>query len=111
MLERIKLLIAANKTLLDNLFTGLLIHAEKAMKKVLNSPSITTALLAYIGYNTATRLALEMKESGSDIYQANEKLGLIEEAALKNLLEPSKLLKEGYTLSDMINTTPEIPEN
>ena len=72
MLESIKLLIAANKTLLDNLFTGLLIHAEKAMKKVLNSPSITTALLAYIGYNTATRLALEMKESGSDIYQANE---------------------------------------
>ncbi|MDK2979451.1 MAG: aspartate ammonia-lyase, partial [Bacteroidales bacterium] len=77
-LESINLLIAANKTLKQNLFNGLTINNQKAEERLFKSPAITTALSPHIGYHKATELAKEMKTSGLDIFQANEKLQIID---------------------------------
>ena len=42
-----------------------------------------------------------MKESGADIFTANEDLGLIEEEKLKKLMEADQLLKKGFTMDDI----------
>ena len=103
LIESIKLLIAANKTLKENLFSGLTVDNEKAEKRLFKSPAITTALSPYIGYHTAAELAKEMKKSNSDIFEANSKLKFIDPEKMKQILAPQNLLKMGFTLDD-INT-------
>ena len=101
LLESIKLLIAANKTLKENLFNGLEIDNDTAEDRLYKSPAITTALSPYIGYNKAAELAKEMKNSNKDIFLANDKLKLIEPGKLKKILAPQNLLKMGFTLNDI----------
>lgn len=101
LLESIKLLIAANKTLKENLFNGLKIDNNTAEDKLYHSPAITTALSPYIGYNKAAQLAKEMKKSKKDIFRVNSKLKLIEPEKLEKILAPQNLLKMGFTLKDI----------
>lgn len=101
LLESIKLLIAANKTLKENLFNGLKIEHDTAEDKLYHSPAITTALSPYIGYNNAAKLAKEMKKSKKDIFRVNSKLKLIEPEKLEKILAPQNLLKMGFTLKDI----------
>ena len=103
LIESINLLIASDISLLNNMITGLRLNEEKALNKLYHSPSVTTALLPMIGYHAATHLALEMKVSGSDIFQANEKLKLMDKEKLKDFMKPSYLLKEGFTLDDLMS--------
>ena len=102
LLESIKLLIAANKTLRENLFKGLEIDNDRAEDRLYKSPAITTALSPYIGYNNAAKLAKEMKKSKKDIFSVNSKLKLIEPEKLEKILAPQNLLKMGFTLKDII---------
>lgn len=101
LLESIKLLIAANKTLKENLFSELVIDHDIAEDKLYHSPAITTALSPYIGYNNAAKLAKEMKKSKKDIFRVNSKLKLIEPEKLEKILAPQNLLKMGFTLKDI----------
>ena len=101
LLESIKLLIAANKTLKENLFNDLKINNNTAEDRLYSSPAITTALSPYIGYNKATQLAKEMKKSNTNIYTANEKLQLVDSEKIKQILSPQNLLKMGFTLKDI----------
>jgi aspartate ammonia-lyase len=101
LLESIKLLIACNKTATENLFDGLVIHSETAFENLMKSPSVTTALVQYIGYNKAAELAGFMKENSIDIYSANKSLNCIEHQKLERILKPENLLKEGFTLNDL----------
>ncbi|MDX2415381.1 MAG: lyase family protein [Bacteroidales bacterium] len=100
-LESLKLLIAVNHSLAINLFEDIEVDTEAAYKALINSPSITTALTPYIGYNKAALIAKEMKDSKMDIFQASSKTGLIPEEKLKKILDPSMLIKLGFTLSDI----------
>lgn len=102
LLESIKLLIAADETLKENLFNGIEINNDTAEDKLYHSPAITTALSPYIGYNNAAILAKEMKKSGEDIFRVNDKLKLIEAKKLEKILAPQNLLKMGFTLGDII---------
>ena len=102
LLESIKLLIAANKTLKENLFLDLEVNDETAEKRLYNSSVITTALVPYIGYNQASELAKEMKNKGVDIYTANENLKILDSVKIKKILSPQNLLKMGFTLNDII---------
>ncbi len=102
LIESIKLLIAANKTLKENLFSGLTIDNEKAEKRLFKSPAVTTALSPYIGYHKAAELAKEMKENSLDIFEANTKLKLITQEKLRTIMAPQNLLKMGFTLDDVI---------
>jgi len=102
LLESIKLLIAANKTLRDNLFNELKIDTVKAEERLYNSPSITTALSPHIGYHKAAELANEMKNSSCSIFEANKKLQIIGQQKLKQILSPQNLLKMGFSMDDII---------
>ncbi|MDA3954179.1 MAG: lyase family protein [Bacteroidales bacterium] len=101
LLESIKLLIAADETLKENLFKGIEINNDTSEDKLYHSPAITTALSPYIGYNNAAILAKEMKKSGKDIFRVNSKLNLIEPEKLEKILAPQNLLKMGFTLNDI----------
>ncbi|MDY6799606.1 MAG: lyase family protein [Bacteroidota bacterium] len=100
-LESINLLIAANKTLKKNLFSGLTINNKKAEKRLFKSPAISTALIPHIGYHKASELAKEMKNSELDVFQANEKLQMMDSEKLRKILQPQNLLKMGFTLDDI----------
>jgi aspartate ammonia-lyase len=102
MIESLNLLIGASNTLRENLFEGLKIGSKVSSEKLFYSPSITTALIPYIGYHKASVLAQEMKDNRCSLIAANEKLSFIEANKLKSILSPDNLLKLGYTMSDLI---------
>ncbi len=103
LLESIKLLTAANKTLTDNMFNGLtIISPELSYNNVISSPSVTTALIPYIGYNRASELSKLMHAENVNIIEANEKLQFMTTESLKKTLTPEALLKLGYSIDDII---------
>ncbi|HEY4788080.1 MAG TPA: lyase family protein [Bacteroidales bacterium] len=101
LLESLKLLLAADKTLKENLFGGLRINTEIAETRLFSSPAITTALSPYIGYHKASVLAKEMKSSGCTVFEANRSLKLMDETQLRTILQPQNLLKLGYSIRDL----------
>ena len=100
-IESINLLISCNVTLLNNLFTGLIINETAGYEAVINSPSVTTALSPHAGYHKAAELAQLMKDKKINIFEANSILKLIDENKLKSILEPGNLLKLGFSLDDL----------
>ncbi len=102
LLESLKLLIAANKSMANFLFPGLTINKDAAYDSLIKSPAITTALSPYIGYNNAAELAGLMKKEKIDVFEAGAKTGIISKEKLKKILEPSNLLKLGFTISDIL---------
>ena len=94
-IESVNLLISCNITLLNNLFTGLLINEKAGYEAVIFSPSITTALNHHIGYHKAAELAELMKDKKINIFEANRIL------KLKSILEPGNLLKLGFSIDDL----------
>jgi aspartate ammonia-lyase len=102
LLDSINLLISANKTLNSNLFNELKIHASAGYQKLIMSPAVTTALLPYIGYKKASELSVEMKNKNISIFDANSNLHLISEKKLLEIIRPENLLKEGYSIQDII---------
>jgi len=98
MISSLKLLIAANQTLKQNLLVSLSINTVTSHEQLLKSPSVTTALLPLIGYNKAAELAKLMKSENLSVSGANNKLGLVEPEKLEELLKPENLLKMGYTI-------------
>jgi aspartate ammonia-lyase len=102
-IESIKLLIAADKSLKENLIDGLQVNIKTSEDKIMKSSSITTALLPFIGYHNASLLAKEMKSNDLTIFEANLKLKLINEQKLIDLLKPQNLLKSGFSLNDLVD--------
>jgi aspartate ammonia-lyase len=103
MIESIKLLIAADNSLCRYLVTGMQVHPSRAREHLLFSPAITTALLPFIGYHKATLLATEMKSKRINILEANRNLQFMTEDKLTALMEPSRLLREGFTMEDIMD--------
>ena len=101
LLESLKLLLAADKTIKDNLLEGLKINVELAETRLFRSPAITTALLPYIGYHKASELAKEMKSSGCDVFEANQKFNLMDESQLRAVIQQQNLLRMGYSIRDL----------
>ncbi len=102
LLESLKLLIACNLTMAENLISGLSISSGTGAARLFKSPAITTALSPLIGYRKAVLLSKEMKASACDVFEANRKLKLIDDDKLSNVLKPENLLKTGFTLSDLL---------
>ncbi len=101
LIESIKLLSAADQTLTENMIEGIYIDSGTAESRLLLSPSITTALVPYIGYNSAAKLAAMMKEKRISIIEANERLNLIDSGHLKEILTPHNLLRLGFSLKEI----------
>jgi aspartate ammonia-lyase len=103
LLDSLKLLIAANKSLANFVLKELGVNSAVALAKLYHSPSITTALVPYIGYNQSAILANRMKVTGMDIFEANQEYNLIDHAKLIEIVSPEKLLQLGYSLNDLLN--------
>jgi len=101
LIDSLKLLTACDDTLDTNLLDGLTVHAEVSLQQLYRSPSITTALVPYIGYHQASELARIMKSTGMDIFGANIELNLLPAEKLETILEPGNLLKLGYTRNEI----------
>jgi aspartate ammonia-lyase len=101
LIESIKLLISCNKTMLDNLFAGLVVNASAGYEALMHGPSVTTALSPYIGYHKSSELAMLMKEKKIDIFEANRLLKSIDDDKLRTILQPGNLLKLGFSLDDL----------
>lgn len=102
LIDSIKLLIAADDSLDNNLMKGLQLSPGKANDRLMKSPSLTTALLPYIGYHKSGLLAKEMKDKNISLIQANEILGILTAEEISRILKPENLLKEGFTLNEII---------
>jgi len=103
MIDSLKLLIAANITIAENLVSGLRIEAGTGSAQIYHSPSITTALSPFIGYKNAALLAKEMKAMGCDIFEANRKHKIMDADKLISALKPENLTKTGFTLNDILD--------
>jgi aspartate ammonia-lyase len=101
MLESLKLMIAMNRTMKDQMLDGLIVNEEVAREKLYRSPAVTTALSPLLGYHRAAVLARRMKETGEDIFTANDQLLIVEERKLHELMQPDNLLKKGFTMDDI----------
>jgi aspartate ammonia-lyase len=100
-IESIKLLIAADSTINDNLIKGITINTKIAAEKLYYSASITTVLIPYIGYHKASEMASLMKSKNFSIFEANKELKLLDDEKLKTILKPENILKEGFTMGDL----------
>ncbi len=101
LIESLKLLISADKTLTDNLLAGILMDHSAGYEALIKSPSITTSLVPWCGYNKAAGLAKLMKENKIDVFQANGILKVLDDITLKKIIEPGNLLKLGFSLEDL----------
>jgi aspartate ammonia-lyase len=100
-IESLKLLVSANRTLRLNTLTGLGVNHAEALKRVIMSPAITTALIPFIGYNKASEIARVMKEKMLSIFEANGEMNFIEDDKLEEILQPANLLKLGFSLEEI----------
>lgn len=100
MIGSLKLLIASCRTLLKNMVSGLEVNTAASHERLMQSPAITTALSPYIGYHKASEVAKLMKSGGKSIVEINRELNLMPAEKLDELLEPSNLLKAGYSVND-----------
>lgn len=103
MIESITLLQACNKTIHENLVAGISIHEGASQHQVLSSPGITAALVPYIGYSSATELAVYMKGHQADIFEANRILQMVPEDMLTAILKPENIIKEGFSIKDILD--------
>jgi len=102
MLESLKLMIACDDTLQTNLVNGLQVDDAVAGENLMYSAAVSTALLPFIGYHRSSQLAREMKSKHISIVEANKNLNLIPEDVLLRILRPENMLKEGYSIDDII---------
>jgi aspartate ammonia-lyase len=100
-LESLKLLISSDRSLLENLLSGLTINHTAGSEALLKSTALTTALVPWCGYNKAAELAKLMREKHIDIIEANSALHAVDDENLKKILEPGNLLKLGFSLEDL----------
>jgi aspartate ammonia-lyase len=100
-IESLNLLISCNRTLLDNLISGLKINDTAGYNVLIHSPSVTTALTPHIGYHKAAEIAKLMKDKEIDIFEANKILKYIDAGKLEIILQPGNLMKLGFSLDDL----------
>jgi aspartate ammonia-lyase len=99
LLESIKLLIRANQSACAGLFAELkLAEPPEGMPVVYSNPSISTAIVPYVGYHKAALLASHMKTHQCNVFDANAALLVVDPQFLSELMQPQNLLKLGYAM-------------
>lgn len=99
LLDSIKILISVNESITNYLLKGILIDNSESYQTVIKNPAITTAIIPYIGYKKASELATLIKNQSLDVFEANDRLGLLEQKNLQNILTPETLMKLGFSIN------------
>ncbi|HKL93924.1 MAG TPA: class II fumarate hydratase [Clostridia bacterium] len=87
MMESIQLLSDSIESFDKNCFSGIKANTVKMKENLDNSLMVATALTPYIGYENTTVLVRYAYENNLDLYQANDKLALLDNDKLKRVLE------------------------
>lgn len=101
-IESIKMLTAANNTANEHLISGLEIDPEVDKNKVYKSKSISTVMNPFIGYKKSSEYAKMMQKEKCNIFEANEKLKIMDKERLSFILKPENLLKTGFTIAELV---------
>ena len=102
LLDSLKLLVSANKTLLSKLFVSLTLHKQsEGQHHEYANPAVVTAITPYIGYHKAAELAYYMKQNNANVFEANQALNLMAPEKLQTLMKPEALVQQGYSINDL----------
>lgn len=101
LLENIKLLIGANKSMAENLLKGIQIDPKKNLEDFYKSASLSILLSPIIGYHKAADLAKYMKQKECSIFKANEELQFIGAEKLNEMMKPERLTALGFSIKDL----------
>jgi len=101
LLHSIELLICANKVFNSICLNYINVNENFSYEKVYNSPTISFALIPYCGYEKVKMLYNYMKEKKINIFMANQELNILSEDKLKEILNPSNLVKLGFSLKQL----------
>jgi len=100
-IESFNLLCSGCKSMTENLLKDMKVSAKNEQDDVFKNPSITTALVPYIGHKKAALLARDMKESNTTVFESNGKLAILPEGKILRILQPSSLTAKGFSLKDI----------
>ena len=89
--KSIEHLTAGCRTLTTHCVRGITANRELLAERVRTSAGLATALNPYIGYENATRVALEALRTGRGVAELVEEMGLMERAELDKVLAPAVL--------------------
>ncbi len=92
LLNSIKMLTSACTMLENRCIRGIRANEEQCARHLNNSIGIVTALVPYIGYSNATRIASTALNSGSTVRELVLAEGLLPEAKLDAILSPHAML-------------------
>ncbi|MBP2237714.1 aspartate ammonia-lyase [Sinorhizobium kostiense] len=95
----IKMLTTACSIFEERCIRGIRANREQCRRHVEQSIGIVTALVPYIGYANATRIAAEALASGATVRELVAAEGLLTPSELERLLSPQAMLKPGAGLA------------
>jgi aspartate ammonia-lyase len=78
-----------------NCVSGITANVEVCRRYAETSPSLATALNAHIGYQKASEVVKRALSEGKTIPEVVREMGLLDEATLKEALDPAKLTEPG----------------
>lgn len=82
-------------TFVDNCVAGITANEEVCRRYAETSPSLATALNAHIGYQKASEVVKKALAEQKTIPEVVREMGLLDEATLKEALDPAKLTEPG----------------
>ncbi len=82
-------------TFVDNCVVGITANEDRCRHYAEISPSLATALNAYVGYKTAADVVKTALKEGKSIPDVVREQGLLDEATLAKVLDPTLLTEPG----------------
>lgn len=96
LLESLSLLINADRIFREKCILGIKANKEVCTYYAYHSWGTVTALLPYIGYEKATEVAKEVKETGKSVIEVVLEKGIMDKEKLEYVLSPEGMTALGY---------------
>ena len=101
----VEFLTYAVNTLTDHCIVGITANAERCKDMVDHSVGIITALCPHIGYSAAAKLAKRAIETGASVKSLILQEGVLDEAALEQILDPYSMTEPGISAKHLLEKT------
>ena len=101
----VEFLTYAVNTLTDHCIVGITANAERCKDMVDHSVGIITALCPHIRYSAAAKLAKRAIETGASVKSLILQEGVLDEAALEQILDPYSMTEPGISAKHLLEKT------
>ena len=101
----VEFLTYAVNTLTDHCIVGITANAERCKDMVDHSVGIITALCPHIGYSAAAKLVKRAIETGASVKSLILQKGVLDEAALEQILDPYSMTEPGISAKHLLEKT------